>query len=329
MFNLLKQGIMKRVFKFRTILAIAVSLLFANGLSAQTPIPGWDNGAGGDNYDATANSYVIVGSTIPLYADPDPYYHPAYDPTDGSGLNAAGFTWVWTSADEPANITFGGAADNYLEVTGVNAGAYTVNVAETAPAAWGSCADAGQNITVNVVAVPAIAYEAVLAAGNPYEECSGSASLPAAITSVISGGYQAYRLAWNLEIKTLTSGGADKDFYDTDKITVIIPPVLAEEYTQAVPEAVAAIGNHDITSIAGGFTVIDVSTTVYTYTLQGLNDQASRWSDFLTLAGLGTENTATAGDFTYYDTADDVLTVTVHPSPTTGPIYHIATGWAN
>ncbi len=314
---------MKKGLKLRTKVVVAMLTLATCGLFAQTPIPGYDNGAGGDNYENTGTAYVTVGKTVPLYAEPDAYYHPSYDPVAGTGLTA-GFTWVWSSADAPANITLGSAADNYVELTGVTAGTYTVNVVETAPAAWGSCADAGQDITVNVVATPSIAYDGALSAS--YEYCEGSASLPGAIAAVISGGYQAYKLAWTLEVKTLNTDGTDKDFYDSDQATT--PVALAEEYTQASPQTVAASGNHDITSVAG-FTVIDNSTTVYTYTLKGLNDQASRWGDFLTLAAGAGVNGATADLFTYYDTADDVLTVTVHPTPTTGPIYHIDSGWAN
>lgn len=314
---------MKRELTMKTVVVLAAIFVSA-GLFAQTPIPGYDNGAGGDNYDNAGVTYVTVGKTVPLYADPDPYYHPTYDEVTGNNLTA-GFTWTWTSADAPANITLGSAADNYVEVTGVNAGSYTVNVTENSP--WGGCNDGGQNITVNVVAEPSIAYDGALAAS--YEDCEGG-TFPAAVEAVISGGYQAYRLAWTLEIKTLNADGSDNEFYDSDKTTVLgTGGELAEEFTQASPDAVAASGNYDITSITAPYSVIDNSSTVYTYTLQGLNDQASRWGDFLTLAAGAGVNGVTADQFAYYDTADDVITVTVHPTPTTGPIFHIDASWAN
>lgn len=314
---------MKKELTLKTVLVL-VAALVTTGLFAQTPVPGYDNGGGGDNYDNAGVTYVTVGKTVPLYADPDPYFHPTYDEVTGANLTA-GFTWTWTSVDAPANFTFGSAADNYVEVTGVNAGSYTINVVEEAP--FGTCNDGGTNLTINVVAQPAIAYDGALAA--TYEDCAGG-TFPAAITAVISGGYQAYRLAWTLEIKTLNPDLTDNEFYDTDKTTVLgTAGELAEEYTQAVPQAVAASGNHVITSVAGGYTVIDASTTIYTYTLQGLNDQASRWGDFLGLAAGTGVNGATAGQFQYYDTANDVLAITVHPTPTTGPIFHIDASWAN
>ncbi len=318
MFNILKQGIMKRDFIYRFVFAVA-ALFVTAGLFAQTPIPGWDNGAGGDNYDNAGVTYVTEGQTIPLYASPDGYYHPAYDPITGGGLTA-GFIWNWSSADAPANITFGGAADNYVEVTGVNAGSYTVSVTEESP--WG-CTGAAQNITVNVVAEPAMAFDA---ASVTSEDCEGG-TFPAAIGVDISGGYQNFRLAWTLEIKTLDSGGADDEWFDVNKAPLGAAG-FAVEYTQASPEAVAASGNHPLTLPTGGFTVINAQSTVYTYVLNGLNDLASRWSDFLTLAAGAGVNGVTADQFTYYDLGPETITITVHPTPTTGPIFHIDPNWA-
>jgi hypothetical protein len=316
---------MKRVLKNRTILVITAMLFLASGLFAQTPIPGYSDGALGNNYDNTGAAYVTVGKTIPLYARPDGYFHPSYDPATGNNLTP-GFTWVWSITVGPANVTIGGSAANYTQVTGVNAGtSSTVHVVETPPLAWGTCVDAGTNMTVNVVAVPSIAYAAGLAA--TYNVCAGDPSLPVAIGTVISGGYQNFRLAWTLEIKTLKADLTDKDFYALNKSTTGVP--LAVNYTQLAPEAVAASGAHAITSVAGGFTVIDNSTTVYTYSLNGLNDQASRFGDFIGLLPVPGVNGTSPDDFMYYDTAADLVTITVHPTPTTGPIFHIVGTWAN
>jgi len=325
MFNILKQGIMKRELNFRIIYAVA-ALFVTAGLFAQTPIPGWDNGGGGDNYDNAGVTYVTVGKTIPLYASPDAYYHPAYNPITGAGLTA-GFVWNWSSVDAPANITLAGASDNYIEVTGVTAGGpYTVSVAEES--SWG-CADAtAENITINVVAVPAMAFDATSVTS---EDCEGG-TFPAAIGVDISGGYMNYRLAWTLEIKTLTSGGADEFWYDDELGNGrVAAPKYAVEWDQAGPEAVAASGNHAITTVTA-FNVINNgtidATTVYTYSLNGLNDIASRWGDFLTLAAGAGVNGAAPDDFVYYDLGPETITMTVHPTPTTGPIFHIDATWA-
>ena len=229
MFNIIKQGIMKREFNFRTIFAVA-ALFVTVGLFAQTPIPGWDDGAGGDNYDNAGVTYVTVGKTIPLYAEPDAYYHPSYDPITGTGLTA-GFVWNWSSVSAPANITLGGGADNYIEVTGVTAGGpYVVNVAEES--SWG-CADATpQTININVVTEPAMAFDA---ASVTSEDCEGG-TFPAAIGVDVSGGYMNFRLTWTLEIKTLDSGGADEFWYDDENGTGrVAAQKYAVEYDQAGP----------------------------------------------------------------------------------------------
>jgi len=323
---------MKRVFNLRMIVAVA-GLFVAVGLFAQgTAIPGWDNGAGGDNYETTGATYVIEGGTIPVYAQPDPYYHPSYDEAAGTGITAA-FTWTWTEA----TLTFSqnNANDNYVEITapaGSAAGSpYTVNVTENS--SFGGCNDGGTNITINVVAAPAITWEASLA--SPYEDCEGGASLPAVadILATVSGGYQAYRTAWTLEIKTLTDLGVDEFWYDDELGTTQFGvQTYAVNNTQVAPDATLVSGDNDVSTVTDFLVVnngtVD-ATTVYTYSLNGINDQASRWSDFLTLAAGVCVKGNTPDDFTYLDLVAETLVVTVHPTPTTGDIYHIDSGWAN
>jgi hypothetical protein len=327
MFNILKQGIMKKVL-IRTMFA-AAGLLFSAGLFAQSSVvPGWSDGVGGDNYESTGTTYMIENATIPLYAQPDPYYHPSYDPEVANTLTA-GFTWDWADAGATGNVSFSinGVDDNYTEVTITTAGTYTLEVAESSA----MCADATpEQITVEVVAAPSIAFNGTSVTT---EDCEGG-TFPAAIEATISDGYQAYRLAWTLQITTLDGVGAT-EFYYTDETGAgqSVPAIYAVNNTQASPEAVANnAADHDITTV-GSFAVINNgssdATTVYTYTLNGLNDQASRWSDFLTLAAGPGVNGAAADAFTYYDTGAETITITVHPVPTTGPIYHIDSGWAN
>lgn len=302
------------------IMKIAFTLVLAfalTGAMAQsTDVPGT-----AADYATTGALTVMEGTTVPLYAEPDGYFHPGYDP-DVAGSLTAGFTWTWAE-QVTSDITFSqnDAEDNYVTISGmlVANSPYTINVLENAPVAWGGCNDGvGTNIAVTVVAQP----DVTLGGTTSYNLCEGDAGLPAAVTATITDGWQNYRLVWTLEIKTLTSAGADKDFYDTDKTTT--PVALAEEYTTAAPEAVAASGAHDITSVAGGFTVIDASSTVYTYTLTSINDQASRFGQFIAKNGVE----GTADTFTYYAAAETV-TIRVNPTPTTGPIYHISSGWSN
>jgi hypothetical protein len=72
------------------------------------------------------------------------------------------------------------------------------------------------------------------------------------------------------------------------------------------------------------FNVIESKATVYTYTLTSINDQASRFGNFIALNGVATDLSA----FTYYPSGES-YTVTVYPTPTTGPIFHIPSTWTN
>lgn len=301
---------------------VAVACLFVGGAWAQgTNVPG-DGANFATNWaDNTSDAHMIEGTTIPLFAMPDAYYHPNYDPATEDYTLTAGFTWRWTV---PAGLTLvlaNDREDNYTTISadaGSAGSTFTVNVAERSPLAWGQCDDGGQDIDVTVHATP----DATLGGTLTYEACEGGAGLPAAVNATISDGWQNYWLVWNLEIKTLDGAGNDDDFYDTDKTALA---ALAEEYTTAAPDKTAtAAGAYDITSIAGGFTCINNQTTVYTYELTSINDRALRFGDFITLGG----STASAAAFTY-NAIGEVLTVTVHPTPVTGPIYHINNTWAD
>ncbi len=319
----LNQLVMKKM-NFLKVLMTMVMAFAITGAYAQ--YTGSDiTGDGADfatNWETSATTHMIEGTTVPLFAMPDPYFHPDYDNVaEDYTLNDDGFTWTWTEGTGTLTINQSAAEDNYVTVSAAagDAGTYTVNVLESTPAGWGGCNDGtGQDIDVVVHATPT----ATLGGDATYEGCEGSTGAPAAIEANISDGWQNYRLVWTLEIKTLNADLTDKDFYDTDKTTAGVP--LAEEYTPGAPQAVAAAGPHNITSVAGGFTVIDNSTTVYTYSLTSINDQALRYGDFLGLSG----SDADASSFTY-NAIGETVSVTVYPTPTTGPIYHINSTWAN
>lgn len=306
-----KMNIMKIAF------TLVLAFVITGAIAQSTDVPGV-----AADYATTGSVTVMQGTTVPLYANPDSYFHPSYDPDVANSLTA-GFTWTWAE-QVTSDITFSqnNVDDNYVEISGMLVAntPYTINVLENAPAAWGGCNDGtGTNITVNVVAQPDATFAPLLAS---YNYCEGDASLPAAVSATISDGWQNYRLVWTLEIKTLNADGTDKDFYDTDKTTT--PVALAEEHTTAAPYDVAAAGAADITSVLGGYTVIDASSTVYTYTLTSINDQASRFGNFIALNGVATDESL----FTYYAIGETV-TIRVNPTPTTGPIYHIVNTWSN
>lgn len=321
---------MKRVLKFNVLFVVVAALMLANGLFAQThngsAVPAATNFVSG----ATQTSiYVTEGTTVPIYALPDPYFHPSYVAGTNHTLTN-GFNWVWTV---PAGLTYSQSAldDNYITLTaGATASTgspYSISVVERAPAALGGCTGTATNLTVNVVAAPS----ATLAGAGgtaPYAYCEGNAGLPTGINVTIAGGWQNYRLVWSLEIATLDASNA-KEFYYNDQTGAgrAAAQKYAVNYTTAAPEAFAASGSHSIMTVPS-FDVINNGTrdavTVYTYTLTSLNDNASRFGDYIALNGDATNASA----FTYYPAAATV-TVTVYPAPVTGPIFHISNTWAN
>jgi hypothetical protein len=295
-----------------------VAVFFAVAVMAQGTQP---PGTPAVTYVADGSTYMTEGTSIPLYALPDSYYHPLYNPASNWTLTAD-FTWIWTEVTTTLSFSQNNVNDNYvvLSAPAASAGVYTVNVLERAPAAFGGCDDVnGQNITINVVTAPSVDF-----GGNQTVSlCAGDAGLPASINATIAGGWQNYRFTWNLEIHTLDAGNNIDFYYDDENGTnPAAAPKFATEFTAAAPQAVGAAGNVNIMTVID-FLVIDGKRTVYTYTLTGINDQASRFGDFIALNGVDANPAA----FTYY-AASETYTVTVLPAPSTGPIFHIPAAWA-
>jgi len=318
---------MKRVLTFKQVLVVVFSLLLTNGLFAQFgTVP---KSASFDNTTDISGTTIqmTVGKTYPFYVLPDTYYHPSYDLTDGSGLTP-GFTWVWT-VNAALSVADATANDNYVEITAgaATGGPYAISVIETAPAAMGSCADAGKTFSISVVAAPILAVNHT----GTVEGCAGSAAITAvADVTMTPTGTSNFRVAYTLQIASLNAVGNPVNYYDAAKANPSATAFNAVEYTEAVPLAINAATDVMVT---GGHTVIGTTRTRYTYTFSSINDLVSRRGDFVNIA---TPATATAGQFVYYDvagaaagTATHQLIVIVNPAPVTGPIYHIASTWAN
>ena len=322
--------------KKTNILKIAFTLVLAfviMGAYAQThngtAVTGQANVA---NYGNDGATYMVEGTTIPVYALPDATYHSDWDYATADWTLTDGFIWAWSEATTTLTFSQNNVSDNYVEITApaASAAAYTVQVTETAPAAYGGCTGAATNLTVNVVVTPSATLGALDGTTDSY--CVGDGGIPATIPVTISDGWQNYRLVWTLEIATLGTGLVKDEWFDTDMSSSLGGALAyAEEYTTAAPEAVAASGVHDIMSVAS-FTAIDpdgagpltAKPTVYTYTLTSINDQALRFGDFITLLGDDSDPSA----FTY-NAIGETYSVQINPAPTTGPIYHIPTTWAN
>lgn len=325
--------------KKMNILKIAFTLVLAfviTGTFAQThdgtAVPG---GATAGNYaDNTTQAYMIEGSTIPVYVMPDSYYHPLYNPTTSTWTLTDGFNWLWSGTATTSLTVTSTIDDNYATVTAAagDAGAYVLTVAERAPVAYGGCTGGAQNLTINVVEVPGV----TIGGDATYDFCELDAGLPADIQSTITGGWQNYRMTWTLEIATLNASSAKEFYYDDENgSNQAVGQKYAVEYTEAAPQDVAAAAGAPDLMTVGAYNVIDNNgaaaggdaVTVYTYVLNKINDQASRFGDFIGLAG---DDTGADDTYTYYPVvaAPETVVVTVYPAPTTGPIYHIDNTWA-
>lgn len=327
---------MKRGTQFRILFVLALSVLFTGGVFAQTHAGTTIPGAAADYSSGAVDgtTYITAGTTVPVYALPDSYLHPDYDVAAGDYTLVDGFTWTWSvTAGTATDLTFSqnGAQDNYVAVTAIAtaSGAYTISVVEAAPAAYGGCSGAATTLDITVVAAPQITIDGGDAT---YDFCEGAAGLPTDIQTTITGGWEAYHVVWTLEIKTLNNGGADEFWYSDETGAGQAGAAFnAVNYTTGSPQTIAtAAAAPDLMTVTS-FDVINNgtrdATTVYTYTLTSINDRASRFGNFIALNG----STADQSLFTYYATpaASDVVTVTIHPAPVTGPIYHIQDGWAN
>jgi len=264
---------------------------------------------------------VTIGSITRLYVKPDPYYHPNYV-APGWTLTA-NFTWTW--AVPPAGGTPVAVVDtvNWVEVdwTGAASSLHEIIVTETAPASLGACSG-DTNVYVRIVAEPTVTYTA----GAGYisadtSVCEGAAILADDLEATFTG-IRTLQLDWNLEIATLDGGGGKDEYFDINKNSLGAAPAYAiDKDSTGTQEVSINATTFSLTKPAGGFTTISKKSTVYTYSLNAVNDRISRKSDYLT------NPTALAANWSWYDKTAEEVIIQVNPAPDTGPIYHIPNNW--
>lgn len=278
---------------------------------------------------------VTLGKNVPYFVEPDAYFSPAW--TGGatgpdSGNATTTFNWSVPTVPvggtaTPTDVT---ANDNYIEYAFTGAtGAYQIQVTETA----NSCAGSAVTQDVEVINAPDFAINT--AAGYISADitaCEGDAALGDIVGVTLSTDIAqnpSFQLGWQLEIKTLTSGGADDQFYDEGNLATApvsgVPVAIDSTFTSGTQETGINTTTFDLTKPADGFIAIDdggKQTTVYTYTVNGVNDRISRKSNYLT------NSIADPTAWDVYGTAATIV-ITVNPAPVTGPIYHISNMWAN
>lgn len=313
MFNIIKQGIMKRVFKFKMILAVAAMLLFANGTFAQI-LTVYQNVA--------ETSYQTAGTTFRLYALPDPVYSPTYVAATNTNLGANA-QWTWTYAGlTGAPLTGVAASQNYVEFTNVTAGNYTITVAESNT--LGGCIDGtptSQDVTV--IAAPT----AAITTADPAQACGDQVAMAVAIsiTEAVPVAWASYSFAVNELIENIDPADVVIGAALVDNDAFIDFLTTAKLKTPALTGAASPYGYSFNTS---ALTVQNNLRTRYTYTLiksasapgtepDGIISAISQKSDYLA-----------ANINTYAFNANNQIVIIVNPAPTTGPIYHIPNVYA-
>jgi hypothetical protein len=325
---------MKKRITRKLMATVAVAMLFVGGAMAQTHNGTAVPGAAADYAASTVEgtTYITEGTTVPMWVEPDGYYHPNYDVATAVYTLTDGFTWTWSgTAVTTLTVTQASPDDNYVTVGAAvgDAGNYVLSVTENTPVGYGGCSGPQVDLNITVVEQP----DVTVGGDATYTFCAGAPGFPTDIQSTITGGWQNYRLVWTLEIATLDAANAKDRYYDDETgAGGNAAQKYAVEYTTTVPQAIATAAAAPDLMTVGAFNVItndltgDPSATVYTYVLSSINDQASRYGDFITLDGDNTD----PGAFTYYAAGlPETVVVTVYPAPVTGPIYHIISTWSN
>jgi len=308
---------MKRVLKFRTIVAVAASLLLANGTFAQILL----------NYeDLAETSYQTAGTTLRMYVEPDGVYSPTYNPVTNANINANA-RWTWTfpvglTATAPVVSTVA-VAQNYVEFTNVAAGAYTITVAESNTI--GGCIDgSAETQDLTVIAVPT----AALTTADPAQACGDQVAMAVALTftEAIPQALAGYAFAVTELVENIDPANVVLGTVRTTADFVDFPTTGKLNSGNGLLNAASPYGysfNTAALLVEGGL------RTRYTYTLvkatdapvaepQGVISAISQKSDY---PGHATPNT-------YAFTGDAQIVIIVNPAPTTGPIYHIPNDFA-
>ncbi|OFX83798.1 MAG: hypothetical protein A2W99_03080 [Bacteroidetes bacterium GWF2_33_16] len=251
---------------------------------------------------------VTIGVTVPYYVQPDAYFNPLFAAPSTNVVS----TFVWSVPITPALgvATPSGGVDNYIEYTFTGAtGTYGLSVVETAPAP-STCPGAAVTMSVEVIATPSVAFTA----NNPgsfigadLEVCEGDVLLEDEIQVAFThflAGIPSITLDYSLVIDTISAGGTTANYSTTPNV---ITGLNTATYNLAkTADPLVCIVNPSAAHV----------TTVYTYTVNGVNDRISRKADFLGVPLL-------------YSAIATPIVITVHPAPVTGPIYHISNMWYN
>jgi hypothetical protein len=304
---------MKRVLKFKSIVAIVAMLLFASGSFAQIMTV---------YQDVNETSYQTAGTSFRLYVEPDAVYSPTYNPATNANINAnARWTWTFTGLTATAPVvTATPVAQNFVEFTNVTAGAYTITVAESNTI--GGCVDGtAESQDVTVVAAPT----AAITTADPAQACGNQAAMNVAMTfteavptAVAAYSFAVQELVENIDPSdaVLTTLGTNNAFVDF--------PTTAKLKTPALTGAASPYGYTFATS---ALNVQNGLRTRYTYTLLKSSDAPGAAANGI-ISAISQKSNYLAGTIQTYAFGDNQIVIIVNPAPVTGPIYHIPNNFA-
>jgi hypothetical protein len=313
MFNIIKQGIMKRVFNFRNVLAIAAGLLFANATFAQILT---------DYEDRAETSYQTAGATFRLYVEPDGTYSPTYNPVTNANLGATA-RWTWTFVGlTGAPLSGVAAAQNWVEFTNPGVGAYTITVAESNTLSV--CADGTpESQDVTVIAAPT----AAITTADPAQACGDVAAMAVvmSITEAVPAAVAGYAFAVNELVENIDPSDAVIGAALVDNDAFIDFPTTAKLNTGNGLTGVASPYGYTFNTSA-----LDVQNglrTRYTYTLIKASDAPGPSANGI-ISAISQKSNYIDGNDTYAFNANNQIVIIVNPTPVTGPIFHIPNDWA-
>jgi hypothetical protein len=316
---------MKKMNLTKLLVTFAMSMLVSAGLFAQVNAT-----ADYQQYDGAAAvpnnvDYVTQGATMTYYVEPDPTYHGNYNALGGWDLDES-FTWTWTMSTDPG-VT--GASDDTNTYTGTFSalGDYVLEVFETAPAAYGGCADVTPT-TINITAVAApsavISTADVNACGNQvaatFDIDITEGALPDALKSyafdVRQTVYTYDGAAWNVS----SADASYINFSEAAKVNAS----LATGAIFTGWSLAGATATVEITTPA--LNVVSSSPTRYVFNLQTSSDATAGAG---IISAISQKSEYEAGSITAYAFGGDVsVTFQVNPEPQTGDIYHIPNNYA-
>ena len=313
----------------KLVATFAVAAFFIGGAFAQTHNGTTVPGTSTDYVDGTTQTelWMTVGTTIPVYAMPDPYYHPNYDPAGANYTLTDGFTWTWGNTPTGAGtltITQSAADDNYVTFSTPDVDDWAITVAEGSAL----CTDATPStLTLHAIAAPTSQFTT---AGDSTQCGSiGAQAVAISITEASNGTMNNFAMSVTMTVDTF-------DYNTMAWVNIAASTSVEVDWTLAAkgtPNAGASPAwVHNITTPA--IDLVNNRRTRYLFTLgeptdytgagSGMASQISQNSDYIAIAG----GSVAANTTMYTFGAADVMGWVINPVPETGPIYHINNTWA-